>query len=248
MEISEINQEIIKIWDEYYVDNPDSLTWIKPFLFSEKTKFNSEGLLFVGGNPSFYEGNDERLLYKNKNSDYSYWLEKAAINRNNMFSDFKNGYFGNFIKISNRLNKIRWDHIDLFYYQRTSQSSVKKIYFKDSTMKEFFKKQINLFPYLIELIKPKIIIVANAFASDILHANFSIDILEDKYFNNDIGTYIIKNENSLIPIFFNSMLSRGATAKGSFKRLVWHIDFVLKKLPLLPSEKIEYLELNLLTY
>ncbi|MES1182139.1 MAG: hypothetical protein ABUL44_05020, partial [Flavobacterium sp.] len=80
---------------------------------------------------------------------------------------------------------------------------------------------------IIELARPKIIIVSNTKARGffISEAMFTIG------FNEEIGTDVIINEGSILkntPIFFTSMLSgQRALDKGSFRRLIWHINFVL---------------------
>ena len=79
-------------------------------------------------------------------------------------------------------------------------------------------RQIELFRDLLNELKPKIIVVANAFASKIFRNEFP-EIIWD----NEFGTYRLEGK----PVFFTSMLSgAGVMDSGSLERLKWHLAYV----------------------
>ena len=98
---------------------------------------------------------------------------------------------------------------------------------------DFCRAQDLISKEIIELAKPKVIIVNNTLAREWLtNKNFNTDCFECR-FDQTIGTYRIVNNSMLedIPIFFTSMLTgQRALDNGSYERLIWHINLVLDKL------------------
>ena len=69
---------------------------------------------------------------------------------------------------------------------------------------------------------PKIVIVANAFASDIFQQEFRC-VFDDRF-----GCHFFKINEKKIPVLFTSMLTgQRALDKGSFLRLKWQIRMIL---------------------
>jgi pseudouridine-5'-phosphate glycosidase len=72
------------------------------------------------------------------------------------------------------------------------------------------------------MIEPKVIVVSNAFVSNILQAELDI------VFDETLGCHFIDLKNKAYPVFFTSMLTgQRALDKGSMMRLKWHIKRVL---------------------
>ncbi len=232
MTISEINMRSIELWQKYYYSN------LIPQLYNENLIINSEGsVLFIGLNPSFskigfskfLEGTQYENLIENIYEYYkinNFKSEKLEVyNSIQNISKQRYSYYEPFRQISRYLN-LKWEHIDLFLMMETKQINLKKLYkraysdrINDYDLRIFFDTQKEIFLDLISLLNPKLIIVPNAFASDLIR-----DIL-NLNFDNQIGTYLY----GLTPIFLSSQFTGGATDKYSFERFKWHIKSVLKE-------------------
>jgi hypothetical protein len=117
----------------------------------------------------------------------------------------------------------------LFFYQETAQKSFYEI-LQNQNGKDFLSQQIQIAKELIIHIKPKIIVVANTLARDLMLKEHDLGVnFFDFKFNEVLGTYQISNtELKDTPIFFTSMLTgQRALDNGSFERLKWHIKNVL---------------------
>ena len=107
------------------------------------------------------------------------------------------------------------------------------LYNSNESTLEFIVKQLEMSKSMLELIKPSIIVVNNSLARTLL--GFDRGWLNYTFeFNDDFGTHIITNKDSLlygVPVFFTSMLTgQRALDKGSYRRLIWHIKFAINKL------------------
>jgi len=244
MENEEINSKILKLWKDF----PEKIRgkyW--PLLFP---KFKKNSLLFVGLNPSLskkgikyvikksgYEGeikSKKSLKYPNPNlkPEEIIELEKAAFENYSYFEKFK--------KLSEKLG-IAWAHIDLFVYRLTKQGDFKEkigiyknkkgeVLWDNPKKQEFGVKQLKIASDSIQKLKPKIIVVANAFASDIINSNpklFKLNNNPEEFDKNGHDTITIGNDK--VPIIFTSMLTRGALDNHSFRRLKWDIKNAIKK-------------------
>lgn len=185
------------IWDNKTYSNLNSLS--RGYAIQDDIRTNA--LLFVGINPSMY-GLAGRIFYQNSHGEV-------------------HKYFKKFIDISQD-SGIPWSHIDLLFLRETDQKIVKNL-FHDSIGREFFGKQLMLSKEIIEMAKPRIIIINNALARDI----FQFETI----FDEQIGTHRIINNTILkdTPVFFTSMLTgQRALDLGSYERLKWHIKMILK--------------------
>ena len=89
---------------------------------------------------------------------------------------------------------------------------------------EFLKEQFIISKEIIKELTPRIIVVGNAYVSRLMQKKYNCK------FDNEIGTYRIKDFNN-IPIFFSGMFAgQRALDVGSRERLIWHINYVMKKL------------------
>ena len=76
---------------------------------------------------------------------------------------------------------------------------------------------------LILKAKPKVIVVVNAFASNILKKEFKLEYAEEH------GYHTTRLNNQLVPVFLGSMISgQRAMDVYSYQRLKWHINKALR--------------------
>ena len=169
--------------------------------------FNS--ILFIGINPSF----DEK-----KNKDYESLFYNVHL-------DDSHRYFKKFKDIGEK-NATQMSHFDLLFLKETNQNNIKNLY-NSLIGREFLDEQLLVSKKVIENSKPKIIVISNAFARDL----FLKEGIFQTEFDSQLGTHkIINNENLAgIPVFFTSMLTgQRALDNGSYERLIWHINQLLK--------------------
>lgn len=207
--MKEINKKIKKIWKEFegekYVER-------KPFLMD--THEINPDILFIGINP----GLDKKIIDFSEAKLIEYDKEIKGNRKENALS-----YFKPFYHFSNN-----WEHMDVFFIRETKQEVVKELIGckKQLDFNEFARKQLELFLPRINLIKPKIIIVNNAFASDIIKKEFS-ELIDIGNFNKE-GFDRFKLNNRSVPIFFTGMLSgQRALDRESRRRLIWQVKGIL---------------------
>lgn len=201
----EFGNEIRKIWDE---DKFDSIE-LKNRGFAVQNDIEHNCLMFVGINPS-YNGISGNLFYDNSHGE-------------------THKYFKKFIEISIEVG-LSWSHLDLLFLRETNQKEVKGLG-ENSLGHIFYDEQLKISKKIIETTKPKIIVVNNTYARDLLHSQSFTTPKYDFEFDEKIGTERIVNNVVLngVPIFFTSMLTgQRALDLGSYKRLIWHIKYVMK--------------------
>lgn len=223
------NTRIIDLWGKYYGNDEDALS---PLLY--KT-LKENCLLFIGLNPSFSLKGfksflKEETVYNNLGSEKILSMHKFVNLKENKDHIIKmqyiavheyKKYFGKFIEISKYI-KLPWEHIDLFYKRETSGQKIKKEYYPKKKLTNCAKEQFQITMEIIEGLKPKVIVVVNALASDIIKKQ--IDSLIS--FREDYGIHIITMGQDKYPIFFSGMLTgQHALDTGSYERLRWHINF-----------------------
>jgi hypothetical protein len=181
----------------------------------------SNSIMFLGINPSFKE-EDEKC-------NVCFYPNEGIHN-----------YFDKFKDIQEKINKnikINWTHLDLLFFRETNQKTVDKIIKEKTTGIQFIWEQLTLSKQLLDLSEPQIIVASNTKVRELLGFDQNPEKTKGVWmgyefkFDDEIGTHRIITNGPLfsVPIFFTSMLTgQRALDKGSFKRLVWHIDFVLK--------------------
>jgi len=224
-----INNKILDIWRE---ELPKEKNPLAPLFFPN---FEKNCILFIGLNPSFNKNwlrNNPKLKglsltdfrwVKNKTPKIEKLLEFEKVAKKNY------PYFNRFNEIA-KDSKIDWEHIDLFFYRKTSQNNLKPLVIKEEKDKlvkltTFGQAQFNLCSKMIKKIRPQVIVVVNALASKIIKSE-----LKDKIsaLNEHKGSHTIKVNNKAVPIFFSGMLSgQRSLDNGSYERLSWHIRQVL---------------------
>jgi len=201
----EFGDEIRKIWDEAKYDIIESKN--RGFAIQDDIEYNS--LMFIGINPS-YNGIPGNLFYNNSHGE-------------------THKYFKKFIEISSEVG-LNWSHLDLLFLRETNQKEVKSLG-ENNLGHVFYDEQLKIAKKIIETTKPKIIVVNNTYARDLLHSQSFTTPKYDFEFDENIGTDRIVNNEILnkVPIFFTSMLTgQRALDLGSYKRLIWHIKYVMK--------------------
>jgi len=238
-----INDEYIELWK----DNENIVKNI-PSLYPELEKDN---LLFVGINPSCPNSELKKRLKiigskltpeEFKEWDSSKIEEKRVVIKNERnvakgrYNDDKPyQYFKPFKDISKEVS-MDWEHIDVFRNIAKTQKKLKDIIDISSTGKpnrDFEKIQIQIFKKLLLKLVPKIIVVQNALARDIIVSEYGIDHSDWNvgkrdnfkiFWNDEEGFHEIKLGDRNVPILFSGMLSgQRCIDKGSQKRLRWHI-------------------------
>ena len=206
-------KRIDEIWnDEKFNEIPT-----KKQGYAIQDTIQSDALMFIGINPS-YDGNHGNSYYDNHQ-------EEAKVHK----------YFRKFQDISQKI-EIPWTHFDLLFVRETQQSEIEKMYSNKNGL-DFIVKQLEISKEVIELAKPRVIIVNNTLARKYLgfekdkDKNENIWMDFDFEFDPKIGTHIItKGKLKNTPVFFTSMLTgQRALDNGSYERLIWHIKFVLEK-------------------
>lgn len=228
--LKDINEDIISIWKKY-----PGITERIPLLYTE---LKTNGLLFIGNNPSFIiNGISARI--RSSEEFKKYWDHPVSLfnydNFNECLQDYylylskgrnsvMNGdsqYFKIFCKISDIIG-IEWEHIDLYYISNTSQKEVEKLI---ALNQDFFDEQAQVTVKLIRHLNPKIIVIGNASSGYVLWKLLKLK------FDRTIGTYLYKYNEKEIPVFISSMLTgQRALDVESRIRLIWHIDYVCKLL------------------
>ena len=231
-----VNDEILKIWNTHKDDISDLLGKVDPSqkmlapLFYPNIQEIKNTILFIGLNPSYNESLVDKLagnqnlteLLKNwhdLNQDEIEAIiefdtsvkeldEKGEKTKHPYFQKFK--YIVDLINESGNSGKLfKWEHIDLFFYRMTSQSKFKQLIFidkRETELNTFAKKQIILSKKLIEFMQPKLIVVANAFASTL----FKDKIYKgEMQFEKEKGYYLLELDPNKpkTPVFFTSMLT-----------------------------------------
>ena len=191
----------------------------------------NDGILFVGLNPSIPEKERKETMHSEGISLF-YSHDKA------------NGhpYFRRFIEVAENITEstkteINWGHIDLLYMRVTNQGKIGDLVWGKGKEKgrEFIEDQLKIskrvLTEIIDKANPKVIVVNNSLAREFLGLEASEDDKKDVWlgfqfdWDKEIGTYTHKG----IPVFFTSMLTgQRALDNGSYKRLIWHIEFALK--------------------
>ena len=220
------------IWDKFEDTRVNKLTKVEDsnlldrgFGFQFDEGITNPDVLFIGINPAYRE---DRPVSKQA---YSKPANKPGYFRpfHKMEEDFKKDY--------NR--EISWTHIDLLAIRESQQSYVDNYLFKTELGTEFINAQLDVAKELIEFLKPKVIVASNTLARELLGRNKktladgrAVGTWMDCQFEFDqtLGTDKMITENDLngTPVFFTAMLSgQKALDRGTFQRLVWHIDAVL---------------------
>lgn len=222
-----INEKIATLWEKHFGNSDEVYV---PLFYSDFTK---DSILFVGLNPSFSKQGFKRLLkgteyesidpdkffkWKNVLSDPAYVEKYVGIDK--ISYDRYSSYF-KILRIIAEKAGAPWEHIDLFLYRHTSQKQFLPLIMTGNKLNEFGKDQIKLFTEVVNVAQPIVIVVINAFGSELVREYFEDDITFDDRFGYH---HLVLADGRKVPIFFSSMLTgQRALDRWSQERLVWHI-------------------------
>lgn len=173
------------------------------------------GVLFVGINPSYDE--------TRKGADTSIVRRSDAVGDSDGYN--YEPYFGKPKQLCERLGAGGFSHVDLFSIRCRQQYHMRNMV-HDLVCKAFVEKQIGLFRKVVDGSLPKCIVVINAMASGLIKDGLALGCLQ---YDETLGVDMYEVCGKRIPVFYSGMLS-GAHAldNGSYERLLWHIQYVLK--------------------
>lgn len=231
MKNENINSKIVSLWNKYFQNDHNVYA---PLFYDE---FKQGGLLFVGMNPSFsirsfksilknteYKNLDPEIFLKWNNVSVNLNLIEDCIKIENYAYTNYSLYFGRMKEIAKSVN-LGWQHIDLFLYRETAQNKFVTRITNGMKLNQFALDQIAIFEEMLIAIKPKCIVVNNAFGSDLFRV-YTKDNLE---WDNRRGFHWYTKDGAKIPIFFSSMLSgQRSLDRWSYERLRWHIEQAIK--------------------
>jgi len=229
------HDEILKAWK--MVEKEPAFKEIYKNKAFAQDKLYKNGILFLGVGASFDEKKKDTCTPKGE-VEYETYKGRIGydrpIKKHPERTEFKKGYnyYQRMIEIAKETG-LNWSNIDITLFRETKQEVIQP-FFKNS--KDIMQKQMDIAREMILDTKPQIIVASNTLVRDVLENKRDKSIIEsgfDFFYDSiEYGTPIITSPKKLngIPIFFTSMLSgQRALDNGSFKRLKWHIKFVLDK-------------------
>jgi hypothetical protein len=192
---------------------------------------NKKSLMFIGLNPSFPKNKGRR------GPDYPYFpvhetdMSLTPLDKklwNDFFKPY--AYFREIRKFAENVKMSEnYSIVDLLFFRANEQDQVKEIMRNDN---EFISKQLEISKSMIESSNPRIIIVCNAYARDLIKTEIYDNMRSLTDVNENTGTFeIINGQGRRVPVFFTSMLSgQRALDSGSRKHLEWHVRRVSQQL------------------
>lgn len=214
-----IEKSLTDLWEEF---SDLELCKIPPLSVEV---IDETGIVFIGINPSLSEKDRQEFL-KNGNKEMGFYtLNTEGGNNHN--------YFKKFADLATRTKTFRWCHFDLLYMRETEQIKISNL-LKTERGRYFIYHQLMVSKQIVDKImeqkQPVLFVVNNTLARDLLGKDKPEGVAEhwmnyNFVWREDLGTYICNGH----PFFFTSMLTgQSALDKGSYERLVWHIQFVKK--------------------
>lgn len=204
-----------------------------------------DGILFLGMNPSYPDGDKSYInkdegtygatyklrdikdvslgLHENKSIDKKYWkpIVDAAVR---IMQE-------NTLKKEDIERELKFCHHDLFFVRETSQNKVLALKAK---CRDFFTDQWEYSKGIIEKATPKIIIVINGGAGNLIRKELGTDFfgfIPGASWNEECGVDIVKIGEREVPIIFTGMLSStGRINKGTETTLFWNIRHIARQL------------------
>jgi hypothetical protein len=207
---NEYGQIISDIFNKYENDLYFTDFNKKPF-YNDRLENND--LLFIGLTPSLNE--------KDLDKDFFTLDQKDNLNT----------YYKKFEEISSKFN-VCWDYLDLLFIRETKQERIEQLI---TSGLSFIWDQLQISKQILVSTRPKVVVVCNTLARRFLGKDKNKINKTEKWleftfkFDSVIGTDRFVELNN-VPVFFTSMLTgQRALDKGSFERLLWHLEFVLNK-------------------
>ena len=215
------NQAVIKLWKRHIkADDNELIPLIYPPLNAKAD------LLFVSLNPALPKKKDwEFFLWKNflQSEDQVSYLRRAQKKQEHARERI--AFYGPFREMAKDF-RVKWEHVDLFFYRMTKAKGLKKIVCVKDNFKElnpFGERQLQLSSQLIAHFSPKIVVVANVEAARIFAREFAAE------FDKERCCHWSQINGKTVPTFLGSPLSGlGTMDRYSRQRLEWHIARTLE--------------------
>jgi len=220
------HEKIVEVWKKgENIPDDDFQNIYKRGAFMQDTLYENS-ILFLGIGASWDEEKINTCKIPDKDNNIQYETKEGRK---------KHPYYAKMIEIAKETGYGEcWSSIDMSLLRETRQEYIEP-FFKNHL--DFMQGQFDLAETMIIDIKPKIIVVNNAFVRDLFKPpQESKKLIESKFsfnFDTTLGTdrIIAPEELKDTPVFFTSMLSgQRALDNGSYERLKWHINFVLEKI------------------
>lgn len=180
----------------------------------------SSPILFVGMNPSgadvkSYSGNSLPVFIYEGNSSFYQAMDKFAKEC-----------------LTGIINNPYYSELDLFGIVQRNQSVVQK-HLKGNVKP--YDKMFNMFLKNLVRVNPKVVVVANGFASKIVKKELSLQFCSygryELSLNPKFGGYNLNIDNNTFQVYFSTMLSGGHLDNGSRENLVWLVRNYLSNNP-----------------
>lgn len=259
----EVNSKVLEVWDRYALTRPslllpllypEEIRWDQSLLiiglnpsFSTRTitvmirKSASESMKKLKDKS---ESDIEDIHRWNNRNDESNM--KAAMDiQNEALESY--AYFKRFNELSpmifeepgsnSNAGKRLWEHIDLFFYRETKQKEIEKkvrTWIKSPGKSDtFWTAQLRLSFWMIGEVKPKIILIQNAFACRLFVEQSELreenDLHLDQTCFERLGYDLLRVKDRRIPIFFSGPLpGMRALDNESLRRLSWEMKRALQ--------------------
>ena len=210
MTTDDINREIIALWSKQFGSADREVRW--PLICPEPIQ---NGLTVVGCNPALPKSGYYKvpIFLPDSTTDQQIGILAA----HDADARKKYHYYKPSIRLARDLG-LELEHVDLFFYRESEQEKLLRLIHKtDECLNDFGKRQVELAVHLIALSRPKIILVANAFAARIFKEYFGLRELDDE------GLHWVELDGYRTPVFLSGMLSGGHLDNHTPERLVWHM-------------------------
>lgn len=204
-----------------------------------------DGILFLGMNPSYSNG-DESYINKDEGTygatyklrdikDVSLGLHENELINKKYWKPIVDAAVRiiqeNTLKKEDIGGELKFCHHDLFFVRETSQNKVLAL---KANCGDFFTAQWEYSKGIIEKATPKIIIVINGGAGNLIREKLGTDFfgfIPGASWNEECGVDIVKIGERKVPIIFTGMLSStGRINKGTETTLFWNIRHIAKQL------------------
>ena len=270
--------KIDDIWDNHIKNmdelNPDDRIIIDRGYHIEE-ELPKDGILFLGMNPSYSNGDESYInkdegtygatyklrdikdvslgLQESEKINKKYWkpIVDAAVritreniemqimqlkqmlqeNSGRKKEDIERELKRLHHKFERCLQEVEFCHHDLFFVRETNQNKVLALKAK---CRDFFTEQWKYSKGIIEKASPKIIIVINGGAGNLIREELGTDFfgfIPGASWNEECGVDIVKIGEREVPIIFTGMLSStGRINKGTETTLFWNIRHIARQL------------------
>ena len=213
------------IWKDK-VNNPDELNPRDNIVdrgYHIEKKLPKGGILFLGMNPSYPKGTEDRTYIRKKDKDTFVYGDSYHVTEK---SD--GNYWKKLLETAKLLGESQLCHHDLFFVRERNQATVLNL-IDDAAWKEFFNEQLQISEAIVKAAEPRIIVVVNAGVSNLIKAKHVFGFNPTPYWWEKLGVDMLQINGKNTPILFTGMLTgQRAIDNGTYNSLMWHINYVLQ--------------------